>query len=95
MNIQLFRHGALVGLLLGWMASPAYSSPQYQWFWNMVPPRMADGERSRAMDALAAARLENRRTFGNRGMARAVMSTCAFLAWSCQMSTCCMVEPAA
>ena len=75
MNIQLFRHGALVGLLLGWMASPAYSSPQYQWFWNMVPPRVADGERHRAMDAVAAARLDNRWMFGSMGMARAVMST--------------------
>lgn len=82
MNSRFFRQSIMAGLLFAFTATPVMSATQYQWFWNMVPPRMADGERSRAMDAMAAARLDNRRLFGSMSMARAVMSN-----WSREIST--------
>lgn len=79
---RILRQGALAVLLIGLVTSPASASAQYKWFWKVVPARMADGERSRALDAVAAARLDNRRLFGSKGMARSVLST-----WSQEIGT--------
>lgn len=77
MKKRFCRHGALASLLLIFAATPTMASTQYHWFWTMVPPRMADGERSRAMDAVAAARFDNRRMFGTATMARSVLTNWA------------------
>ena len=45
----------------------------YDWFWNTVPPRIVDGERSRALDILQAARDEKRPLFGSRKAAVRVL----------------------
>ena len=71
----MFCRGLLPCLLLSLAATPALPATQYGWFWALVPPRMADGERSRAMDAIAAAWHDNRRMFGSEGLARRVMTS--------------------
>ena len=78
----MFCRGLMLCLLLSLAATPASSATKYRWFWDLVPPRMADGERSRAMDAIAAGHLDNRRMFGSAGLASRVMA-----AWTHEIRT--------
>lgn len=67
-------------LVLGGVSSA--SANAFGWFWAVIPPRMADGERSRAVDMIATAQYDNRRVFGSEAMARRVLGT-----WSHEITT--------
>lgn len=75
MSIWKSGRGLMLCVLLCLVAAPVASAKEYGWFWHLVPPRIADGERDRAMDTIAAARDDNRRLFGSQGLARKVMTS--------------------
>lgn len=57
---------------------PDAKAASYHWFWDVVPARIADGSRSRAIDAIAAARYEKRRSlYGSSRQAEAVLNAWA------------------
>ena len=58
-------------------------SSGYGWFWRIVPPYIANGDRSRAMDVIVQTRIDNnRRLFGSTQQAERVLRN-----WSAEIST--------
>ncbi len=75
--------GLAVGLLMVLTSAPDASAASFRWFWEAVPPRIADGTRSRAIDTIEAGRFEKRSgLFNSTKQARRVLGT-----WTHEIST--------
>ncbi|MEO1491376.1 MAG: transglycosylase SLT domain-containing protein [Pseudomonadota bacterium] len=83
MCIRSVGRGVLAAALLWAGGLSQAEAASYRWFWQIVPARIADGSRDRAIDAVAAARDENRRgLYRSSRQAEAVLGT-----WTREIAT--------
>ena len=74
---------AIMATGLAGIGVPEARAAGYHWFWEVVPPRIAEDGRARAIDTIMAARLDNRRgLFGSERQARKVLGD-----WTREIST--------